>query len=150
MRVVEDLVDGPPYAGPLPDGDEIANIDETVGKDAVDRRAHRGEFEIPFGPGERGAQFLQLGAGLGLLGPRDLDIVACRVIGRLRRFHRRQTLVAAGFGHLEGRARGQALGAERLLAIEIEGGPFQAGGRRGRLTLGLVDRAVRAERWSRP
>jgi len=92
-----------------PAWDEVAGVDEAVGEGAVDRRAHRGEVEIALGLGERGLQLRKLGAGFVLLGFRHFDIVARGVIGRLRRFHRRDPLVASGFGHLKSGARGEAL-----------------------------------------
>ena len=141
IGVDEDVVERHHIAEPLPDHDVVAGVDQAVGEGAVDRRAHRGEVEVALGLGERGLQFRKLGAGLGLLRLGDLDIVARRVIGRLRRLHRRDALVAPGFGHLEGRARGKSLGAQRLLAIEIEAGALQAGFRGSELRLGLLDRA---------
>ena len=65
--------------------DEVAGVDQAVGEGAVDRRAHRGEIEIALGLGQRGLQFGKLRAGFVLLRLGDLDIVARRVIGRLRR-----------------------------------------------------------------
>ena len=115
--------------------------DQAVGEGAVDRRAHRGEVEIALGLGERGLQFRKLRAGLRLLRLGDFDIVARGVIGRLRRLHRRHALIAAGFGHFEGRARGKSLGAQRLLAVVIETGALQAGFRGNELRAGLLDRA---------
>ena len=141
IGVDEDLVERHHIAEPLAGLDEVAGIDEAVGEGAVDRRAHRGEVEIALGLGERGLQFRQLGAGLVLLRLGHLDIVARGVIGRLRRFHGSDALVAAGFGNFEGGARGKALGAQRLLAVEIEAGALQRGFRGGELRLGLLDRA---------
>src|SRR5439155_23413561 len=44
---------------------------------------------------------------------------------RLRSPERRRALVAAGFGLLEGGARGKALVAQRLLTVIVETGPLQ-------------------------
>ena len=141
IGVDEDVVERHHIAEPLPGLDEVAGVDQAVGEGAVDRRAHRGEVEIALGLGERGLQFGKLRAGFVLLRLGHLDIVARRVIGRLRRLHRRDALVAAGFRHFEGRARGKSLGAQRLLAIEVEAGALQRGFRGGELRLGLLDRA---------
>ena len=141
IGVDEDVVERHHIGEPLPGLDEIAGIDEAVGEGAVDRRAHRGEVEVALRLGELGLQFRKLRAGLGLLRLRHLDIVARGVVGRLRRFHRRDALVAAGFGNFEGGARGKSLGAQRLLAIEVETGALQRGFRGGELRLGLLDRA---------
>ena len=92
------------------------------------------------GLGEQGLQFGELGAGLGLLRPGHLDIVARGVMGRLRRLHRRDALIAAGFGDFKRGARGKTLGAQRLLAFEIEAGALQRGFRGCQLRLGLLGR----------
>ena len=72
---------------------------------------------------------------------RHLDIVARRVIGRLRRLDGGGALIAAGFGHLERRARSKTLGAQFLLTIEVETRAFCRGVRRSQLRLRLLDRA---------
>ena len=90
---------------------------------------------------QRRLQFRQLGLGFRLLRLGHFDIVARRVIGRLRRLHRRHALVAAGFGLFEGRARGETLVAERLLAIVIETGALQRRFLGSELGAGLLDRA---------
>ena len=126
VGVDEDFIERHHIAEPLPGLDEVAGVDEAVGEGAVDRRAHRSEVEIALGLGQRGLQFSQLGAGLVLLRLGHFDIVARGVKGRLRRFHRCDALVAAGFGHFKGGARSKALGAERLLAVEVEPARFSA------------------------
>src|SRR6266852_4869268 len=62
----------------------------------------------------------ELRAGLGLLRFGDFDVVARRIICRLRRLDRRHALIAPGFRHFESRARGKSLGAQRLLTVEVE------------------------------
>ena len=109
----------------LPDHDEIAGVDQTVGESAVDRRAHRSEVEVALGLGERSLQFSKLGASLRLLRLGHLDIVARRVIGRLRGLHSSQTLVASGLGLFEGRVRGKTLVAQRLLPVVVEVARFK-------------------------
>jgi hypothetical protein len=128
-------------AEPLAGLDEVAGIDQTVGEGAVDRRAHRSEVEVAFRLGQRSLQFRKLRAGLRLLRLGDFDIVTRRVVGRLRRLDRRHALIAPGFRHLESRARGKSLGAQRLLTVEVEAGTLHRGIRRGKLCLGLLDRA---------
>ena len=141
IGVDEDVVERNDVAEPLSHADEVADIDHAVGEGAVDRRAHRGEIEVALGLGQRCLQLRQLGAGLRLLRLGDLDTVARGIIGRLRRLQRRHALIARGFGGLIGRMRSKSLGAQRLLAIVIEPGPFQAGFRRNNLRLRLLDRA---------
>ena len=127
VGVDEDLVERHQIAEPLAGLDHVADIDETVGERAVDRRAHEGEVEIALGFGKHGLQFRELRAGLGLLRFGHLDIVARGVKGGLRRLHGGDALVAAGFGNFIRGARGKALGGKRLLALEIEPGALQRG-----------------------
>ena len=96
VGVDEDVVERHHIGEPLPGLDEIAGIDEAVGEGAVDRRAHRGEGKVALRLGKLGLQFRELRAGLGLLRLRHLDIVARGIVSRLRRFDRRDALVAAG------------------------------------------------------
>src|SRR5438445_4319016 len=49
VGVDEDIVERHDIAEPLPDNDEVADIDQTIGEGAVDRRAHRGEIEVALG-----------------------------------------------------------------------------------------------------
>ena len=88
-----------------------------------------------------GLQFGKLRAGLVLLRLGHLDIVARGVEGGLRGFHRGGALVAARFGDFVGGARGKALGAQRLLALEIKPGALQRCFGGDELRLGLFDRA---------
>ncbi len=99
VGVDEDLVERHDIAEPLAGLDHVADIDQTVGEGAVDRRAHIGEVEIALGLGKRGLQFGELRARLVLLRLGHLDIVARGVVGGLRGFHGGGALVAARFGH---------------------------------------------------
>ncbi len=116
-----DVVERHHIAEPLPGLDEVAGVDQAVGEDAVDRRAHRGEVEIALGLGQRGLQFRELRAGFGLLRLGDLDIVARGVVGRLRRPAPRRR---PGRGRLRETSKvareAKPLLLKRLLAIEIE------------------------------
>ena len=112
-------------------------VDQPIGEGALDRRTHRGEIEVTLSLGERGLQFDELRAGFVLLRLGHLDIVARGVGGGLRRFHRGKALVASGFRDFERGARGESLGAERLLTVEVEPGPFQRSLGRNQLRLGL-------------
>ncbi len=96
IGVDEDVVERHHIGEPLPGLDEIAGIDEAVGEGAVDRRAHRGEGKVALGLGKLGLQLRELRAALGLLRFRHLDIVARGIVSRLRRFDRRDALIAAG------------------------------------------------------
>ena len=141
VGVDEDIVERHHIAEPLPGLDEVAGVDDTIGEDAFDRRAHRGEVEVALGLGQRGLQFDQLGAGFVLLRLCHLDVVARGVGSGLRRFHRGEALIAAGFRDFEGGARGKSLGAERLLTVEVEAGALQRSLGGNQLRLGLFGRA---------
>src|SRR5262252_6515079 len=127
VGIDKDVIERHDIAEPLTNRDEVAGVDQAVGEDAVDRRAHRGEIEVALGFRQRGLQFRKLSLRLRLLRPGYIDIVARRVIGRLRRLQRRRALVAPGLRLLEGGARGKALAAQRLLTVVIEAGALQAG-----------------------
>ena len=65
--------------------------------------------------------------------------------GRLRRFHRRDALIAAGFGNLKGRARGKIPWCSAPAGARSRGRPrFKRGFRGSELRLGLLDGAFRA------